>query len=311
MDEKNNVPKPEQQVETVSPINAAPKAMPKTSMKIWIIAGVSLLLIAGGLVYFLTTRNNTTQSSDNTQAQSKAVTNFEECAVAGNPIQEIFPEVCVTPDGKSFVNKSYKSEVAEVVDVTAVASECDDTQMLFVDRLFGAAFCYPSAWGDANVTYAKIDDSDTGHREAVRFSATTKFIVGGVSEDWTTSVGRGVGCQEPSNIVPELSSYNVDWHNLVGEGMDIEFATRSLPTTVGGYDISETVSNLLDSGVCAQGHKVINGSRYKVISAAYYADFSTTAGVTTPKAHIDNPAILFTPEERAQLDLVLASVVSY
>ncbi len=32
------------------------------------------------------------------------VHSFEECSVAGYPIQESYPEVCVTPDGKRFVN---------------------------------------------------------------------------------------------------------------------------------------------------------------------------------------------------------------
>ena len=172
-------------------------------------------------------------------------------------------------------------------------------------------FCYPTEWGTASVMDAKIDTADTGYREAVRFSVNTKFIVGGVSEDWSTTVGRGVGCQEPSNTVPELSTYNTDWHDVIGAGMATEFATRSVASAVGGYDITETVSNVLDNGVCVQGHKVINGSRYKVISEAYYTEFSEASGITTPKAHIDNSDVLFTTEEWLQYDALLASVIAY
>ena len=32
-----------------------------------------------------------------------AITNFEECAAAGNPIMESYPEQCRTPDGRLFV----------------------------------------------------------------------------------------------------------------------------------------------------------------------------------------------------------------
>jgi hypothetical protein len=36
--------------------------------------------------------------------KTAAVTSFEECAAAGNPVQESYPEVCATKDGKRFVN---------------------------------------------------------------------------------------------------------------------------------------------------------------------------------------------------------------
>ena len=39
------------------------------------------------------------------------ITSFEECGAAGNPIQESYPEVCVTKDGKRFVH-----DVGNVVD---------------------------------------------------------------------------------------------------------------------------------------------------------------------------------------------------
>ncbi|MDO8265762.1 MAG: hypothetical protein Q7T41_02355, partial [Candidatus Saccharibacteria bacterium] len=186
---------------------------------------------------------------------------------------------------------------------------CTDDEILFSDEDFGAAFCYPEEWGDASVMDAKVDPLDTGHREAVRFMDNTKFIAGGTSDDWSTTVGRGVGCQEPNNSVPELSSYDTAWHDLIGSGMDVEFATRSLESSEGGYDITETVSNLMDNGVCVQGHKVIDGSRYRVLFSAFYTDF--TDEVLTPKAHIDNPSILFNFVERAQLDRLLASAVAY
>lgn len=36
------------------------------------------------------------------KSQRKSINSFEDCAAAGYPIQESFPEVCRTPDGKSF-----------------------------------------------------------------------------------------------------------------------------------------------------------------------------------------------------------------
>lgn len=36
-------------------------------------------------------------------ARTKPITNFEECAAAGYPILDSYPEQCMTPDGKRFV----------------------------------------------------------------------------------------------------------------------------------------------------------------------------------------------------------------
>lgn len=298
--------------ETAQPVQTETPETPIKNRKRVIFLAVLLLVVIVGAALMLIGKNNEDQADSTASTkQDTQIASFADCAAAGNPIQESFPEVCVTADGKSFVNETQQKESEAPAETVVAAPTCAETQTVFADKDFGAAFCYPTVWGTASVMDAKIDTSDTGYREAVRFSGTTKFIVGGVSEDWTTTIGRDVGCQEPSNRVAELSSYNVDWHDLVGEGMSVEFATRSLPVSVGGYDITETVSDLLSSGVCAQGHKIINGSRYKVVSAAYYSDFSESIGITTPKAHIDNPALLFTTADRAALDSVLASVVAY
>jgi hypothetical protein len=293
----------------VDPAVVPPVNSPK-SVKKWLIiavASVAAVLLVAGLWFLLKKDEVVTDAS---QKEVVVVSNFAECAAAGYPVMESMPEKCSIPSGKTFVNSVAEETPAKSEEV-ASTPKCANDETLFSSKNFGAAFCYPSEWGKASVMEAKVDTADTGYREAVRFSVSTKFIVGGVSEDWTTTVGRDVGCQEPSNTVPELSSYDTEWHDVVGAGMATEFATRSVASLGGGYDITETVSNLLDSGVCVQGHKVINGSRYKVISEAYYTEFSETSGITTPKAHMDNSSVLFTVQERAQFDALLLSAASY
>jgi hypothetical protein len=39
------------------------------------------------------------------RATQASINSFEECAQSGNPIQESYPEVCRTPDGKSFTKE--------------------------------------------------------------------------------------------------------------------------------------------------------------------------------------------------------------
>ena len=275
-----------------------------------ILSALALVLITAGCVWFLTQRKDDSLSTQNNNSE---ITTFEQCVSAGNPTLESNPEQCIA-NGKTFTNEAAKDTAVVEEEVVSDVSEeglpsCTDEETRFSDEDFGAAFCYPSEWGEASVVDAKVDPSDTGHREAVRFMDNTKFVVGGTSEDWSTTVGRGVGCQEPNNSIPELSTYDTAWHDLIGSGMDVEFASRSLASSEGGYDMTETVSNLMDNGVCVQGHKVIDGSRYRVLFSAFYSDF--TDGVLSPKAHIDNPSILFNFVERDQFDSLLASAVAY
>lgn len=216
------------------------------------------------------------------------------------------------PAAQSQAKSTPKKTVSQTKPVQKdTLAECAAGLTRYSDTSFGAAFCYPTAWGTATLADAKVASSDTGHREQITFSSMPLFSVGGTSEDWSTTVGRGVGCLEPSNSMPELSSYNTAWHDMSGSGMAVEFALRSLPSSAGGYSITETVSNVLQDGVCAQGHKQINGSRYRVVSAAFYRTFAEASGITTPSAHIAEPNVLFSTLQRSQFDALLASLVAY
>ena len=283
------------------------------SKRMWLISGTALLVVvvAGFLMWMGWSDNDVSDTKSADNPMSDNVASFADCVAAGNPIQESYPEVCVSASGERFVNPEQKAELADESGESTADSECDEGLRAFADEAFGMKFCYPDEWGDASVMDAKIDASDTGHREAVRFSATTKFVVGGVSDDWSTTVGRDTACQEPNNQLASLSDYDIEWHDIIGEGMAVEYAKRSLASSEGGYDMTEEVSNLLLSGVCAQGHKLIEASRYRVAFAAFYSDFSESAGILSPRAHMDNANILFSIVEREQYDALLASIEAY
>ncbi len=57
---------------------------------------VVLTIIAGLLVAL---------SQNRQQLYLLSITNFDECAAAGFPIMESYPERCATPDGRTFVNE--------------------------------------------------------------------------------------------------------------------------------------------------------------------------------------------------------------
>ena len=187
---------------------------------------------------------------------------------------------------------------------------CGD-KAAFADESIGLKFCYPSSWGTPSVMDAKLATDDPGYRQVVKFSAMPYVQVGGVSDDWTTTMGRDGTCFDPSNVMPELSSYNTSWHDQQGSGDDLEFAMRSLPVTEGGYALTEEVTNILQSGVCIRGYKVVNAQHYRVASLSYYRDFVEASGITTPAQHVAEPTVLASIQMRQDLDALTASLVKY
>ncbi len=205
------------------------------------------------------------------------------------------------------------SKQAENVDTEPDGTSAVDcgTRRYFHDADMGLEFCYPDYWGMTSVSDARLASSDTGHRQRVTFSDQPFVFVGGVSDDWTTTVGRDGMCSDPSNHMPALSEYNTDWHDVMGEGDDVSFATRSVIVSAGGYAITEEVSNVLQSGVCARGYKVLHGSRYRVGSASFYRDFAEASGITSPALHMAHSDVLFSPQQRTEFDALMASLGAY
>ncbi len=87
-----------------------------------IIATGALLGLAG---YFFLRSNNFFQKP------ATAINSFEECAVAGFPIMESYPEQCRTPDGRTFVHDITSQKAAFGSPVTLTMNE----QVQFTDGL--------------------------------------------------------------------------------------------------------------------------------------------------------------------------------
>jgi len=289
--------------ENLGQVGLDPKKLASDFKKWLAFAGVFVLIGGLGIGAWIMNKEDKSLDSASDDSPVTLITSFDECVSAGYPVMESFPEKCSVPGGETFVR-----EVSDVVGYDD-PEECYVGYRGFYDASFGAQFCYPDEWGTTTIVDAKVGPGDTGHREMIRFSDNQNFAVGGTSEDWSTTVGRGVGCLEPNNSVPDISSYNIEWNNFEGEGADVMYAQRSLESSAGGYDITETVSNILENGVCVQSHKLIDGSRYRVFFMAYSKDFE--GGVLTPSEHIDAPNVLFTEAERTQFDFVMATVQSY
>jgi hypothetical protein len=72
----------------------------KTIITILLVSAAGL--IAGGLAGFVL---------GYTQGQASNINTYEECVAAGHPVQESYPEVCATPDGKRFTNPNANAAV--------------------------------------------------------------------------------------------------------------------------------------------------------------------------------------------------------
>lgn len=72
---------------------------------------VIVCLIVGGLLYAL--------SKNIEEQRILSITNFEQCAEAGYPIMESYPEQCATPDGRTFVNERQTENTGEGLGLQA------------------------------------------------------------------------------------------------------------------------------------------------------------------------------------------------
>ncbi len=69
------------------------------------------------------------------EGQKAMVSNFEQCAAAGYPIMESYPEQCKTPDGQTFVRTIDQVPHAQQAPFDTSATVVKDQQITFSDGL--------------------------------------------------------------------------------------------------------------------------------------------------------------------------------
>lgn len=96
--------------------------------------------------------------------RTHTVSNYEDCVAAGNPVQESYPSVCVTDDGKRFVNPADKQEVQQQPSSGTSESQQQgntptDNQYLTIKE-WSVRVPLPVEYNDLKYTYTKGDDGD-------------------------------------------------------------------------------------------------------------------------------------------------------
>jgi hypothetical protein len=92
---------------------------------------------------------------------------------------------------------------------------------------------------------------------------------------------------------------------VTGELGDIQMGTRGTIKKDGVYMATETVNDF-GGKVCLVGLVNVPGGAYTLITVSMQAVYGN--GISTVKAHVDNPNILITPAERVQFGELLDSI---
>lgn len=125
--------------------------------------------------------------------QNAAIDSFEECKVAGNMIQESYPEVCLTKDGKRFVNpeqaQAREQSQAESQRIMPPA----DTSALYLDiKEWGIQV--PLTAKTFDLTYAYLED---GLQDRVTFTFKRLVQAGICAGDAGVTLTRNTAKNQP------------------------------------------------------------------------------------------------------------------
>lgn len=126
-----------------------------------------------------------------TQSQLQTINNFDDCALAGYPIMESYPEQCATPDGRSFTRDI--SNLPQTTSSPAMPAEPSDPAMGTGEPITvtGEFTCLPHrdtsgpqtlecAFGllTDEGTYYALRDSDPNYRNLMSPSGSKVTVVG-------------------------------------------------------------------------------------------------------------------------------------
>lgn len=186
-------------------------------------------------------------------------------------------------------------------------ADCPSGTTYYTNTDLGIAFCYPSSWGTVHVNEAKFAPADTGQRWRISFTAKPRVHAGMATTDWSTAAARDGICSDPATPeIPDRGAYVESWQIDTEIDGQPSSAYRGLQREPDEYTIYETVSDVLESGVCIEGYRNISLPQYHNVSASYSVPFGGT--ITTPQQHMDNPEGLISESDRNEFTAFVRSI---
>lgn len=194
-----------------------------------LIAVFLALIVVGALIWYFRGKSNSIQAIDS----------FEECATAGYPIMESYPEKCNTPDGRSF---------------TRQISQTEGWQEQTIDEI-GLTLKYPN-----NLTFRKEIADDNGRIRNLGFyiennDENMPYMIYGLYQmdknATTTDLDNNKMGMDTSSIKDtSIDGYNGFYGLVLGEKMrymtivlvkDKLFSVSTIPPTQENKDLTDQI----------------------------------------------------------------------
>ena len=199
------------------------------------------------------------------------------------------------------------SESSSGTSVATGEADCPSGTTYYSNTDLGIAFCYPNTWGTVNVSDAKFAPADDGQRYRVSFTAKPQVHAGMATTNWSTAVARDGICNDPAvPHIPDRGAYVTSWQVETEIEGQPSSAYRGVGREADQYVIYETVSDVLESGVCMEGYRTVSLPNYDNVSASYDVPFNDT--VTTPQQHMDTPGSLISAADRNDFSAFVRSI---
>lgn len=190
-------------------------------IKITLLAIIVGLLALLGVFAFINQKN--TQGNN---VASDVINNFEECAEAGYPIMESYPEQCKTPDGRTFAREVKSSEYNFGNPIQLSINQ----NIVFDDGL--------------SVTLAEINDS--------RCKEGTVCVWAGELSPKFSIIGGGIGQSSQEIILGTVTKNNT---TINGYTFILQTATEATATIIVSKQSLE-ITCATDAKICPDGSSV-------------------------------------------------------
>lgn len=134
--------------------------------------------------------------------QNSGIDTFEECKAAGNPIQESYPEVCMTKDGKRFVNPEQSAAHEQSLNGQDTLVPPTDPNALYLE-IPEWKVQVPLTMNTFDLTYSYLED---GLQDRVTFAfkrlTQSKVCAGDAGVTLTRSTAKHQPPYSPANPEP-------------------------------------------------------------------------------------------------------------
>ena len=181
---------------------------------------------------------------------------------------------------------------------------CEDNWQKFERESVSAVFCFPDAWGSAQLSDGRVTPADKGKRWNVVFEKKPQVTVAMATMDWSTTGQRGNSCIVPAQATPEYEKYSNQWQ-LEGAKTPNAKAYRGLDVRP-SYHLIEEIAAQAYGGACLRGVAQLAQEDLPFITASHQVPFNNE--IKDAEKHKDNPTKLISVNDRSDFISLVRSI---